>query len=124
MFQQIILPKYNNKLEEELIKLFHSSDLPLHFNKTGNKTNEKLYLLILTAIEFLKSRRNGIPISKSLPIYKYYEKQYGITNLFMIKLSKGSRGFYTNVSGGQFKVLQIILEVEETHKSYEKKGNY
>ena len=37
MLQQIILPKYNNKLEEELLNLFHSSELPLHFNKTGNK---------------------------------------------------------------------------------------
>jgi len=37
MLQQIILPKFNNKLEEQLINLFHSSELPLHFNKTGNK---------------------------------------------------------------------------------------
>ena len=26
-----------NSLEKELIKLFHYSNLPLHFNKTGNK---------------------------------------------------------------------------------------
>ena len=37
MIQQIILPKYNSIMEEQLIKLFHSSDLPLHFNKTGYK---------------------------------------------------------------------------------------
>jgi len=37
MHQQIIQSNYNNRLEEQLIKLFHSSDLPLHFNKTGNK---------------------------------------------------------------------------------------
>jgi len=42
----------------------------------------------------------------------------------MIKLTRGSRGFYTNVSGGEFKILQIILEVEEDHKDYEKKGHY
>ena len=35
--QQIILPKYNSKMEEQLINFFHSSGLPLHFNKTGNK---------------------------------------------------------------------------------------
>mgnify|MGYP001260761994 CR=1 FL=1 len=92
--------------------------------QNGNKTNEKIYSLILKAIEFLKEKRTGLPISKKLPIYKYYEKKYGITNLFMIKLAYGSRGFYTLVSGGQLKVLQIILEVEETHKGYEKKGNY
>ena len=34
MFQQIILPKFNNKLEEQLINLFHSSNLPLHYQKT------------------------------------------------------------------------------------------
>ena len=90
----------------------------------GNKTNEKLYSLILKAIEFLKGKRIGLPISKKLPIYNYYEKKYGITNLFMIKLTRGSRGFYTNVSGGQLKILQIILEVEEDHKGYEKKGHY
>ena len=37
VLQKIILPKFNNKLEEQLINLFHESDLPLHFNKTGNK---------------------------------------------------------------------------------------
>ena len=40
MLQQIILPKYNSKLEEQLIKLSHASDLPLHFNKTGNKNSQ------------------------------------------------------------------------------------
>ncbi len=90
----------------------------------GNKTNEKLYSLILKAIEFLKEKRKGLPISKKLPIYKYYEKKYGITNLFIIKLTRSSRGFYTNVSGGGFKIRQIILEVEENHKGYEKKAHY
>ncbi len=92
--------------------------------QNGNKTNEKIYSLILKAITFLKEHRTGIPISKKLPIYRYYEKEYGINNLFMIKLTQGSRGFYTNVSGGQLKILQIILEVEENHKGYERKGNY
>ncbi len=90
----------------------------------GNKTNEKLYNLILKVIEFLKKKRTGLPISKKLPIYKYFEEKYGVTNLFMIKLTRGSRGFYTNVAEGQLKVLQIILEVEEKHKDYEKKGKY
>mgnify|MGYP001567013359 FL=1 len=50
MLQQIILPKYNSKLEEQLVNLFHSSDLPLHFNKTGNKefTNyQRISIIIL-----------------------------------------------------------------------------
>lgn len=49
MLQQIILPKYNNKLEEQLINLFHESDLPLHFNKTGYKdfTNYQRISLII-----------------------------------------------------------------------------
>ncbi len=58
-----------------------------------NKTNEKLYSLILKAIEFLKEKRVGLPISKKLPIYNYYEQKYGIINLFMIKLTRGSRDF-------------------------------
>ena len=92
--------------------------------ENGNKTDEKLYLLILKSIDFLKEKRKGIVISKKLPIYKHFEKKHGITNLFMIKLTKGSRGFYTSVSGGQLKILQIILEVEENHKNYDKKGKY
>jgi hypothetical protein len=50
MLQQIILPRFNNKLEEQLINLFHESDLPLHFNKTGNKefTNyQRVSIIIL-----------------------------------------------------------------------------
>src|SRR3989344_6691848 len=93
------------QLSPELFKIKTLIETEL---QNGNKTNEKLYSLILKAIDFLKKKRTGIPISKKLPIYKYFEKEYGITNLFMIKLTKGSRGFYTNVSGGQFKVLQII----------------
>ena len=49
MYQQIILPKYNNRLEEQLVNLFHESDLPLHFNKTGYKdfTNYQRISLIV-----------------------------------------------------------------------------
>ena len=49
MLQQIILPKYNSRLEEQLIKLFHEADLPLHFNKTGYKdfTNYQRISLII-----------------------------------------------------------------------------
>ena len=49
MIQQIILPKFNNKLEKQLVNLFHESDLPLHFNKTGYKdfTNYQRISLII-----------------------------------------------------------------------------
>lgn len=49
MIQQIVLPKYNNRLEEQLINLFHEADLPLHFNKTGYKdfTNYQRISLII-----------------------------------------------------------------------------
>ena len=49
MYQQVIQSNYNNKLEEELIKLFHLSDLPLHFNHKGNKqfTNYQRISLII-----------------------------------------------------------------------------
>ena len=109
------------QLSPELFKVKTDIEAEL---REGNKTDEKLYSLILKAIEFLKEKRTGLPISKKLPIYRYYEGKYGITNLFMMKLTRGSRGFYTNVSGGALKILQIILEVEEEHKDYEKKGHY
>jgi hypothetical protein len=57
MIQQIILPRYNNKLEEELIKLFHELDLPLHFNKTGNKEFNN-YQRISIIILFQRSKKS------------------------------------------------------------------
>ena len=62
MLQQIILPKFNNKLEEQLINLFHSSELPLHFNKTGNKefTNYHRVSIIILFQRSQKSLRTFI----------------------------------------------------------------
>ena len=62
MLQQIILPKFNNKLEEQLINLFHSSELPLHFNKTGNKefTNYQRVSIIILFQRSQKSLRTFI----------------------------------------------------------------
>jgi len=90
----------------------------------GNKSNENLYKLILKAESFLREKRRGAIISKKLPIYKYFEKEYGITNLFLFDLTDEARAFYTNTSRDEFEILQIILEVHETHKEYEKKGRY
>ena len=59
MLQQIILPKFNNKLEEQLINLFHSSELSLHFNKIGNKefTNYQRVSIIILFQRSQKSLR-------------------------------------------------------------------
>ena len=92
--------------------------------REGNKTNEGLYQLIMKSIDFLKAGRKGEPLSKKLPIYKYFESKYGVNNLFLIKVSRAARAFYTNTAQDEFKILQIILEVHETHKEYEKKGGY
>ncbi len=92
--------------------------------KDGNKTNENLYLLIQKTINFLKQSRKGVPISKKLPIYKYFDSKFGITNLFLIKVTKEARAFYTNTSQDEYTILQIILEVYESHKEYERKGGY
>jgi hypothetical protein len=109
------------QLSQELFKLKVKIENEL---SQENKTNEDLYSLIIKTIDFLKAKRTGEPVSKKLPIYKYFEKQYGITNLFLIKISKEARAFYTNVFGGEYKILQIVLEVHKTHKEYEKKGSY
>jgi len=109
------------KLSEELFKTKIEIEKEL---ANGNKTNEKLYILIIKSINFLKARREGGPISKKLPIYRYFEKKFGITNLFIIDLTEEARAFYTNTTQDELRVLQIILEVHETHKEYEKKGGY
>lgn len=112
-----LIPKLSKELFEIKIKIEDEI-------RNGNKTNEKLYLLIQKAIEFLKQKRRGEPISKKLPIYRYFESRYGITNLFLIKISKEARAFYTNISENEYAILQIILEIHEKHKEYEKKGKY
>lgn len=62
MNQQTITNQYNNLMEEQLIKLFHSSGLPLHFNKTGNKefTNYQRVSLIIIFRKSKKSLRDFI----------------------------------------------------------------
>ena len=62
MYQQIIQSNYNNKLEEEINKLFHSSNLPLHFNKTGNKefTNYQRISIIILFQRSKKSLRDFV----------------------------------------------------------------
>ncbi len=109
------------KLSKELFEVRSEIEKEL---REGDKTNEKLYLFIQKAIDFLKQNRSGEPISRKLPIYKYFEERFGITNLFLIKISKEARAFYTNTSQDEFTILQIILEVHKTHKEYEKKGGY
>jgi len=62
MLQQNILPEFNNKLEEQLVKLFHEANLPLHFNKTGNKefTNYQRISIIILFQRSKKSLREFI----------------------------------------------------------------
>jgi hypothetical protein len=57
--QKNILPKSRNNLETEILNLFHSSNLPLHFNKTGNKefTNYQRVSIIILYTRSKKSLR-------------------------------------------------------------------
>ncbi len=109
------------KLSKELFELKIKIEKEL---SSGNKTNENLYQLINKSLEFLKQKRTGAPISKKLPIYKYFEKKYGINNLFLIDLSKEARAIYTNTANNEFQILQIVLEIYESHKDYERRGGY
>jgi len=115
------MKNYITKLSKELFETKIQIEEEI---RQGNKTNENLYNLIQKAIEFLIQGRKGEPVSKKLPIYKYFQQKKGINNLFIIKLTKESRAFYTNVSQDEVAILQIILEVHKTHKEYEKKGEY
>jgi len=62
---KILVPKLSRELFETKIKIEEE------FEK-GDKSDEELYSLILKAIEFLKLKRKGEPISKKLLIYKYF----------------------------------------------------
>jgi hypothetical protein len=60
--RQITLAHPSNKLEKQLINLFHSSNLPLHFNKTGNKefTNYQRVSIIILFHRSKKSLRDFV----------------------------------------------------------------
>lgn len=62
MLTQKTLPKHCNELQKELLNLFHSSGMPLHFNKTGNKefTNYQRVSLIILLRRSRKSLRDFI----------------------------------------------------------------
>jgi len=62
MGQTILTNKYHNDLEKEIIKLFHTSNLPNHINKTGNKefTNLQRISLIILFRRSKKSLRDFI----------------------------------------------------------------
>jgi hypothetical protein len=62
VLQNIVISKFNNKLEEEINNLFHSSGLPLHFNKTGNKefTNYQRISIIILFQRSKKSLRDFV----------------------------------------------------------------
>jgi len=62
MIQQIIQSNYNNQLEKEINKFFHQLDLPIHFNKTGNKefTNYQRISIIILFHQSKKSLRQFI----------------------------------------------------------------
>lgn len=115
------MKKLVTKLSPELFKSKIQIEKDL---RQGNKTDEDLYKLITKAIDFLKAGRKGQPIAKNLPMFAYFEKEYGVSNLFRIEVSKSSRAFYTLTSENEFEILQILLEVHKSHKEYNKKGNY
>ena len=62
MIVQKILPKHCNRMQIELLNLFHSSNLPLYFNKTGNKefTNYQRVSIIILFVRSKKSLREFI----------------------------------------------------------------
>ena len=62
MIVQKILPKHCNNMQTELLNLFHSSNLPMHFNKTGNKefTNYQRISIIILFVRSKKSLRDFI----------------------------------------------------------------
>jgi len=62
MNYQKTINQSNNSMNQELINLFHSSNLPLHFNKTGNKefTNYQRVALIILFRRSKKSLRDYV----------------------------------------------------------------
>jgi hypothetical protein len=62
MIVQKSLPKHCNNLQKQILNLFHSSNIPLYFNKTGNKefTNYQRMSIIILFVRSKKSLRDFI----------------------------------------------------------------
>lgn len=112
------MKEFITQLSSELFKTKIEIEKELSY---GNKSNEELYLLILKSIEFLKSGRKGEPISKKLPIYKYFYKKYGITNLFLIKLSRGRERFTQTLQRMNLKSYRLFLRSTKLTKNMRKR---
>jgi len=57
MTQTILTNQYSNPLEKEIIKLFHESNLPNHFNYKGNKQFDNLQRISLIIL-FRRSKKS------------------------------------------------------------------
>ena len=103
MIQQIIPSKYNSKLEQQLINLFHSIDLPLHFNKTGNKefTNyQRISIIILF-------NKNG----KSIRDFIEELKESKWTSWLQLKKIPGKSTLHDWIKMFDMKIIRKICKV-------------
>lgn len=91
----------------------------------GNRRNERTYKLLINGINTLKRNyKAGSHLSrrKHRKAFEYYNKKYGIENLWKLNVSRDWRMIYT-VVGNEVEVISFILEMMD-HKRYNKRFGY
>ena len=91
----------------------------------GNRSNEREYKLLIKGIEKLKmDYRSGAHISKkkNKKAFEFYQRKYGIENLWKLNVSQDWRMPYTVVSDG-IEIVCFVLDLMD-HKRYDKVFGY
>lgn len=91
----------------------------------GNRSNEREYKLLMRGIEKLKrDYKAGIHISKKRhkKAFAYYQRKYGIENIWKLNVSRDWRMIYTVVSNG-VEIVSFVLDLMD-HKKYDKIFGY
>jgi len=101
--------------------LFLGREVNEVYSSLGEKDDFKK--AIDRGLEALKENMFAGDIIRKSLIPKYYVREFGVNNLYRLKLDKKRRCCYTIVADKQgFKV--IVLEVFPDHKSYNKRFGY
>ena len=109
MLQNVLTNQYNNPLEREIIKLFHQSGLPLHFNHKGNKQFDNLQRISLIIL-FRRSKKALRDFVKEL------EESKWISWLQLIRIPSKST-LHNWIKSFQMKTIKQLFNIIKPRKS-------
>jgi hypothetical protein len=91
---------------------------------SSSKTERMILNAVRKKVELIKANPHyGSPISKN-KIPTSYKKQYGVSNLFHVKLPSAWRMLYSLIEGEtEVEIIAFVLDISD-HKKYDKKFGY